>query len=240
MKNIIITGAAGNLGKVVSIHFLKKEYRVIAVVRDAAEAETLSEYVNQDAANLPVEANLQVEALDLTNEKAVQAFSEKTVREYGDIGAVLLLAGGFAMGSIHTTDMQAIKDQLAINFETAYPVARHFFRHMLETGSGRLVFVGTRPALKPSDGKNMIAYALSKSLLFNLSEQLNEEAVGSNVVSSVIVPSTIDTPANRAAMPQADVDKWVKPQQIAELLELICSETGAPLRETVLKIYGHS
>ncbi|QEC51830.1 short-subunit dehydrogenase [Anseongella ginsenosidimutans] len=234
MKNIIITGAAGNLGKAVSVHFLKKKYRVIALVRDAGEAEALSGSVDLDA------ANLQVEALDLTDEQAVEAVSGKVIRDYGNIDAALLLAGGFAMGNIHTTSMQDIKSQLAINFETAYPLARHIFRHMLEKGSGRLVFVGTRPALKPADGKNMIAYALSKSLLFNLSEQLNEEAAGTNVVSSVIVPSTIDTPANRAAMPKADFDKWVKSQQIAELLHLICSETGAPLRETVLKIYGHS
>lgn len=234
MKNIVITGAAGNLGKVVSVHFLKNEYRVIALVRDAAEAEALNKSAGPDT------ANLQVEVLDLTDEKAVEVVSGKVVSDYGDIDAALLLAGGFAMGNIHTTSMQGIKSQLVVNFETAYPLARHIFRHMLEKGSGRLVFVGTRPALKPADGKNMIAYALSKSLLFHLSEQLNEEAAGSNVVSSVIVPSTINTPANRAAMPQADVNKWVKPQQIAELLHLICSETGAPLRETVLKIYGHS
>lgn len=234
MKNVVITGAAGNLGKVVSVQFLKKEYRVIAVVRDAAEEETLKEYAKQEA------AHLHTEVLDLSGEDAVQGFAEKIIPEYGQIHAVLMLAGGFAMGGIGDTGLQAIKSQLAVNFETAYPIARFLFGHMLEKGHGRLVFVGTRPALNPADGKNMIAYSLSKSLLFRLAEQLNEEAAGADVVSSVIVPSTIDTPANRKSMPKADPEKWVKPQQIAELLHLICSETGVPLRETVLKIYGES
>jgi NAD(P)-dependent dehydrogenase (short-subunit alcohol dehydrogenase family) len=105
---------------------------------------------------------------------------------------------------------------------------------------GRLVFIGARPALKASQGKGLIAYALSKSLLFKVAELLNEEGKNKNVVASVVVPSTIDTPANRASMPDADPNNWVKPEEIADVLELICSDKGNVLREPVYKVYGNS
>lgn len=248
MKNVVITGAGGNLGKIVASHFLEKGFNVVATVLNAAEAADLRTTVEgaasqgeRTAANSagPAPAgNLRVEELNLTDEAAVQAFADRIIEEHRVIDAALMLAGGFAMGGIRETGMQAIKKQLTINFETAYTISRHFFLHMMERGAGRLVFVGTRPALKPEAGKGMIAYALSKSLLFRLAEMLNEEAGETDVVSSVIVPSTIDTPDNRKNMPGAAFDKWVKPEQIAELLHLICSGAGTPLRETVLKIYN--
>src|SRR5690606_74830 len=233
MKNVIITGAAGNLGTEVTEYFLEKGYRVIATVLNDAEADRLESGTDH-------RERLTIEVFDLTNEKTVPAFAGPVIGQYGAIHGVLLLAGGFAMGDIRATSLQDIKSQLSINFDTAYPMARTFFSHLMERGEGRLVFVGTRPALNPADGKHMIAYALAKSLLFRLSEQLNAAAAGTKVVSTVVVPSTIDTPTNREAMPQADFGKWVKPRQIAELLHLVCSETGAPLRETVLKVYGES
>ena len=92
----------------------------------------------------------------------------------------------------------------------------------------------------PKDGKNVIAYALSKSLLFNLAEYLNAEGASQNVVTSVIVPSTIDTPANRESMPKADFSKWVRPEEIAGVMEFICSQKADSVREPVYKIYGNS
>jgi NAD(P)-dependent dehydrogenase (short-subunit alcohol dehydrogenase family) len=128
----------------------------------------------------------------------------------------------------------------ALNFETAYYVARPLFLDMQARGKGRLVFIGSRPAIQPSDGKAMIAYAMSKSLLFNLASYLNEEAKGTGVTATVIVPSTLDTPLNRSAMPDKNPSDWVKPQQIAEIMKFICSEAADVLRETVLKVYNNS
>ena len=144
------------------------------------------------------------------------------------------------MGGIDSTDSAALKKMFSLNFETAFYTARPLFNHMMGTGYGRIVFVGARPALKAAQGKGMLAYALSKSLLFKLAELLNEEAKGKNVVISVIVPSTIDTPDNRESMPNSNPDNWVKAEQIADLLEVICSDKGSPLRETVLKIYNNA
>ena len=86
----------------------------------------------------------------------------------------------------------------------------------------------------------MIAYGLSKSLLLKLAEYLNEEAKGKNVTATVIVPSTLNTPANRKSMPDADASKWVDPEHLAGILEFVVSENAAPLRELVLKVYNNS
>jgi NAD(P)-dependent dehydrogenase (short-subunit alcohol dehydrogenase family) len=88
--------------------------------------------------------------------------------------------------------------------------------------------------------KGMVAYGLTKSLIFRLAELMNDEAKGQNVVTSVIVPSTIDTAQNRKAMPGADPRKWVKAEEIAAIISFYCSEQAAILREPVIKVYGNS
>jgi NAD(P)-dependent dehydrogenase (short-subunit alcohol dehydrogenase family) len=228
-KTIIITGANGNLGTVVVSKFLEKDYRVIATVIEDSMRDSLGKH-----------DDLDVRVVNLSDEGIAAHFIAETLSRYDKIDAALMLAGGFSMGNTEKTSTEDVRKMVALNFETAYNVARPLFTHMLSNNSGRLVFVGARPALDPAAGKNMIAYGLSKSLLFKLAEYLNADAKGKNVTATVIVPSTIDTPPNRKSMPDANVDNWVKPEQIANLLEMIVSETGAPLRETVLKIYNNA
>jgi NAD(P)-dependent dehydrogenase (short-subunit alcohol dehydrogenase family) len=102
------------------------------------------------------------------------------------------------------------------------------------------VLIGARPALNPAQGKGLIAYSLSKSLLFKLAELLNETAKGLNLNVSVVVPSTLDTPLNRKSMPDANPDNWVKPAEIAETLEFLVSDKSKALKETVLKMYNNA
>ena len=129
----------------------------------------------------------------------------------------------------------------ALNFDTAYFVARPVFEQMLkQPNGGKIILIGSRPGLNPKDGKGSLAYALSKSLIFRLAEILNAEGSAKNVTASVIVPSTIDTEVNRKEMPDKDFTAWVKPEQIADAMLFICSEQGNPLRETVLKVYNRA
>ena len=152
-----------------------------------------------------------------------------------------MLAGGYSGGDIYKTDGASLKKMYALNFETAYFVARPVFRQMMKQPSGgRIVLVGARPALKARDGKSSLAYALSKSLVFKLAEYLNAEGATRNVTCTVIVPSTIDTPSNRASMPQADFSSWVTPEAIANVMAFAVSEKAGPLRETILKMYGYA
>jgi NAD(P)-dependent dehydrogenase (short-subunit alcohol dehydrogenase family) len=228
-RTILITGANGNLGAATVKKFLDEGYKVVAVDHSGTHLGFASSH-----------DNFELRSVELTDEAAVGSFLEEIVELYGSIDGALLLAGGFAMGDITATDGEALKKMYSTNFETAYFSARTLFRHMLQNGYGRLVFMGARLALKPEQGKGAIAYALSKSLLFHLAELLNATAKGKNVVASVVVPSTIDTPVNRQSMPDADAGAWVKPEQVATLLEFICSDKGDTLREPIYKIYNNA
>lgn len=228
-KTIIITGANGNLGVATVKKFLDEGYKVIAV---SLSGEHLGFAASHD--------NFELREVDLSDEKKTGTFIEELISLEGRIDGGVFLAGGFAMGDINATDGEALRKMISLNFETAYFIARPLFRHMLQNGYGRLVFIGARPALKPEQGKGVLAYSLSKSLLFQLAELLNAEAKGKNVVTSVVVPSTIDTAINRHSMPDADVTGWVKPEEIADILELICSEKGNVIREPIYKLYNNS
>ncbi len=227
MKNVIITGASGNLGRVTVEKFAREGYRIIATV---TPGKTLPFHVPD---------NMETVEADLTNEKAVESVIAAITSKYNIIDAALLLVGGYASGGICETDNALLQEMISVNFKTAYFASRFIFPHMLqqETG-GRIVFVGSRAALKPVEGKNSIAYALSKSLIFNLAEILNAEGSKRNVTSSVVIPSTIDTPINRQSMPDADFNRWVKPEEIADAMALICAEENKSWRGTVLKVYG--
>ena len=228
-KTIIITGANGNLGTAVVKKFLDQDYKVIAVDHSGSHLGFADRH-----------PQFELHGIDLTDESECKTFVNEAASLYGNIDCGVLLAGGFEMGGIETTDTAQLRKMFSLNFETAYHIARPLFQHMLQNGYGRLVFTGARPGIQLEEGTNKIAYALSKSLLFNLAEILNKEAKGKNVTASVIAPSTIDTPPNRESMPHAQFDNWVKPEQIADVLAFICSESGNVLRESVYKVYNNA
>jgi NAD(P)-dependent dehydrogenase (short-subunit alcohol dehydrogenase family) len=228
-KTILITGANGNLGVAAVKKLLAEGYKVIAI--------------DQSGTHLGFAAgndNFELKSVDAGNEEAVATFVEEVIELNGRVDGALLLVGGFAMGDVHATGGEELRKMYALNFETAYFFARPLFKHMLDNGYGRLVFMGARPALRPEQGKGALAYALTKGLLFELAELLNATATGKNVVASVVAPSTIDTAINRQSMPDADPGTWVKPEDIAGLLEFICSDKGDTLREPVYKIYNNA
>jgi NAD(P)-dependent dehydrogenase (short-subunit alcohol dehydrogenase family) len=229
MKTVIITGGNGNLGTAVTKEFLEKNYRVVATV---PEEKLKSEFQPHP--------NLEVSVVNLMHEQDTAAFVQMNIQKYKSIDAALLLVGGFAMGDLAVTSGDDLRKQIALNFETAYYMTRPLFDHMMANKKGRIVFIGARPALNPAQGKNLVAYALSKSLLFKLAEILNESARGTNLTVSVITPSTLDTPLNRKSMPDTNPDIWVKPAEIAEILEFLVSDKSAALRETVLKVYNNA
>ena len=228
-QTILITGATGGLGSVIVPYFLDRGWRVISVVSE--------ENGKNRSESRP---NLDVQVVDLTDEGAVRSLITWLIQTYKGIDAALLLAGGYVPGGVSGATGNEVKTMFAINFETAYNVARPLYGHMLGRGKGRIVLMGARPALEAAEGKTAVAYALSKSLLFKLAEILNADARGKDVMTHVVVPSTIDTPNNRKAMSNADFDSWVKPEQLAEIFNFICSDGAAPLRDPVWKVYNNA
>ncbi len=228
-KNVLITGASGNLGKATVARFISEGYKVLATVSPGKSL------------GFDVDGDLTIYEADLTDEKSSDNLVSQIIKEHSTIDAALLLVGGFAAGDLRVTDSKLLKKMFSLNFDTAYFVARPVFQQMLnQENGGRLIFVGARQALKPAQGKGTLAYTLAKSLLFKLADILNAEGSSKNVTASVIVPSTIDTEINRKAMPDKDITAWVKPEDIAESMAFLCSDKGKPLRESVLKLYGRA
>ena len=229
MNTAIITGASGNLGQAAVKKFLAEGYRVVSTI------------MPNDPVVLGIRGkDFETAIVDLMDEKAAGQFVEFAAIKHGTIDAAILTVGGFVMGKISETKTADIEKQYKLNFETAYNIARPVFVQMLQQGSGRIFLIGSRPGADMKNSKGMVAYGLGKSLIFRLAELMNEEAKGTNVVVSVVVPSTIDTPQNRAAMPTADFRKWVTPHAIANIIYFYCSKDGSALREPVIKIYGDS
>jgi NAD(P)-dependent dehydrogenase (short-subunit alcohol dehydrogenase family) len=229
MKTALITGASGNLGKACVTKFLSEGYRVVATVSPGKDL------------GYSVSGPVETIDLDLTNESSVSTAIKSVISKHKTIDAALLLVGGYAPGGLAKTDGATLQKMLALNFQTAYFVARPVFQHMLgQTSGGRIVFIGARPALRPKDAGKSLGYALSKSLLFKLAEVMNIDGSSSNVTASVVVPSTIDTPENRAAMPKADFTAWVNPSEIADAIFRLCSNETQAWRNNVIKIYGRA
>lgn len=226
MKTAIVTGAAGNLGEAVVNKFLADGYKVMGTVNRARVKER-----NNDL--------FEEMTVDLINESAAAGFVESVISKHQKIDVAVLTVGGFAMGKIADTKTSDIMAQYKLNFETAYNIARPVFLQMMKQNSGRIFLVGSRPALDGKSSKGMVAYGLAKSLIFRLAEMMNEEAKGHDVVTAVVVPSTIDTPQNRKSMPDADYSKWVKTEAIADVIALYAGDSTAIVRETVIKVYGN-
>lgn len=227
MKTAIVTGAAGNLGREVVKKFLSDNYSVIGCIMPGDSV---------DFPGVPFEKI----AVDLMDENESQKAIASIAGSHGSIDVAVLTVGGFAMGDIAGTTTSDIMKQYKLNFETVYNVARSVFIEMKKQNGGRIFMVGSRPGLDATSGKGMIAYGLAKSLVFRLAELMNEEGKGHNIVTSVIIPGTIDTIQNRKAMPDADFSKWVSAEEIANTISYYCSEAARSIREPLIKMYGNA
>ena len=229
MKIAIITGASGNLGRATIKKFIDGGYFVVGTV------------IPGDPVNLdfPVD-QFERAFVDLLNEDDSQKFVDAVVSKYGRIDVAILTVGGFTAGRIAETKTSDISKQYKLNFETTYNITRPVFGQMKKQNQGRIFIIGSRPGLDSRHGKGMVAYGLAKSLLFRLADLLNDESGGQDIVTSVVIPSTIDTEANRKAMSNADFKTWVQADQIAEAIYFYSSELASALREPIIKVYNNA
>ena len=222
-KTIFITGASGALGAVVVKAAAAAGHKVIACGRRA------------EPGSLPT--SVRYYSADLSDEAMSVSLLHQILRENGQIDAAFLLTGGFAIGELASTDSAAIDQQMTTNLKTVYHVVRPLFAHMRERKSGQICLIGAKAGLEPASGGFALGYTLAKVALHALAKVLEAEGKPYGLRTSLIVPSIIDTPDNRAAMPKADHSDWVSAEAIAEALLLMLEEKTSNWRENVLKLY---
>ncbi len=227
-KAVLISGASGNLGKDV-VDTLHKEGYHLSLAVDAHLANMYDDLSNTKSA-----------VVNLLDEAAAEQFVEVAINKNIKIDAAVMLVGVYAPGNILKTTDADIKKMIGLNFLTALHLVKPLLRQYQKQGYGQFIFVGAKAAIIPSLGADNLAYALSKKMLFQLAEMINADTTYPDITAAVIVPSTMDTPATRAAMPDEDFSKWVTTKHVAENIKFILSEAGNNLRETVLKIYNNS
>ena len=223
-KIVLITGANGGLGTSVTRAFLDAGARVIGVSRSISDAD----FTNERFSGMPAELSQGVQ---------VRKLVDSVVAKWERLDGAIHLAGGFAGGqSVADTDDATLEKMLDMNYRSAFQVLRAVIPAMRRQGSGRIVAIGSRSAVEP---QGMLgAYSASKAALVSLIRTVARENSDRQITANVVLPVTMDTPANRAAMPDADFSKWIQPSQIASLLVHLTSDQGAAISGAVIPVYG--
>ena len=223
---ILVTGATGGLGGAVTTAFLDAGATVAAVSRSSGTQNT------GDSRLLAVPA-------DVTMPEGARGVVEKVLNKANHIDALVHLLGGFAGGQpVAETDDATWRRMMDLNLHSALFMTRAVLPHMLAAQRGRIVAVGSRTGVEPA--ANLSAYGVSKAALIALVRTVAAEVKNSGITANVVLPSVIDTPANRASNPSADFSKWVKPEAIADLLVWLASDAAAQINGAVIPIYGRT
>jgi NAD(P)-dependent dehydrogenase (short-subunit alcohol dehydrogenase family) len=224
-RTAVITGGTGGLGAAVTHTFLDAGWRVVVPYNAPRELERVREH----------EALELVEA-DLTDPASVQ----RVVAVAGDsLRALVNLVGGFHAGDrIHETPIETFEDQLTLNLRPTYLACAAAIAPMLAAGEGAIVCVSSRAALQPFAGG--AAYATAKAAVLAFVDALHAEYNDEGIRSNAILPSIIDTPANRASMPDADVGSWVRPEEIAQTVLFLCSPESSAVGGAHVPVYGRA
>jgi NAD(P)-dependent dehydrogenase (short-subunit alcohol dehydrogenase family) len=229
----LITGGTGGLGQAVTEAFVEAGAAVAASVRSEPEASA-----SQTTADARGVAPLLVQA-DVSVESEVQRAVQSVVEHFGRIDILLHLVGGYVGDSPVTRTPEATWDRmLATNLKSAFLCCKHVVPLMQQTRWGRIVTVSSRAAVKVFPG--ISAYAAAKAGLLAFTEVLAGEVRDDGITVNSVLPSVIDTPANRRAMPNADPGPWVKPEEIARLMLFLCSEAGKDISGAAIPIYGRA
>ncbi|MBY4898246.1 SDR family NAD(P)-dependent oxidoreductase [Cupriavidus sp. AU9028] len=220
---VLITGAAGNLGRAVASAFASAGAHLILLDRDVS---ALVEYDEADHLLRPV---------DLLDEAAVREAVDGALQRFGAIRVVCNLAGGFAMGTpVHALAAQDWERLLDLNVRTLLNVARAAVAPMIGNGGGRIVNVGAQSA---SRGLGLMgSYCATKDMVARITESMSAELRDANINVNAVLPSIIDTPENRAAMPDADFGRWVTPQALADVILFLASDAARAIHGALVPV----
>jgi NAD(P)-dependent dehydrogenase (short-subunit alcohol dehydrogenase family) len=230
-KTILITGATGALGFAVTREFAQTQGYLALTGRSQEKLERLAAETG-----LPAERALTV-AANITQDDGVENLVSTVAGRFGRVDVLLNVVGGWSGGNpVGETSAEDWDRMLALNLRSAFLLSRAVLPGMLEAGWGRIVHVSSKTAVEPR--AKQAAYAVSKMGLITLTEVIAAEVKGSGVTANVILPSIIDTPANRAAMPKADPTRWAPPERIAATMRFLCSDDAASINGARIPIYG--
>ena len=219
--SVLVTGANGGLGTAVCQAFLESGAPVIGVARVWKEA--------------PPFATI---AADVSTAEGCDTMVQQAL-ERGPLDALVHLVGGFSGGlPVAETSDQTWDGMMKLNLRTAFCAMRAALRPMTAAGRGRIVAIGSRLAVEPSP--NVAAYAVSKAALVALVRSVAAEGRKCGITANIVLTSTIDTPQNRQAMPDADFSRWVTPQSIARMMVWLASDAAADISGAVIPIYGRA
>jgi NAD(P)-dependent dehydrogenase (short-subunit alcohol dehydrogenase family) len=227
-QQILLTGGTGGLGMGVTPVIVAQEASVTIPYVNEREVERLKGIL--PAADF---AKIRFVTVDLSNEQAV----EQLVNDMGQVDVLIHLVGGFSMGKTHEYSYEQWKHDFELNLNTTFLVCKHSLRKMLEHGYGRIVTVGSRGAVQP--GGQLAAYCASKAGVVALTKAIADETKGTNITANTVLPSVIDTPANRQAMGNESADQWVKPESLAQVICFLASEAAKDMRGAAIPVYGN-
>jgi NAD(P)-dependent dehydrogenase (short-subunit alcohol dehydrogenase family) len=228
---ILISGAAGALGSAVTREFARAEARLALTDRSEERLERLVEEIDLSA------ERVFATVADVTQADSVEELLAAVMAHFGRVDVLLNTVGGWAGGApVGETAIEEWERMLTLNLRSAFLLSRAVLPGMLEAGWGRIVHVSSKTAVAPRARQS--GYAVSKMGLIALTEVIAAEVKGSGVTANVILPSIIDTPANRKAMPKADPRKWVEPEQIGATMRFLCSDAAASINGARIPIYG--
>jgi len=224
-RHVVITGGTGALGAAVVGLLLDAGATCHVPVRDLKDSRRFAHRGHDRVVLSPVP--------DLADEAAVAAF----YAALPGLWASIHVAGGFAMAPIGDTDKAMLQQQLDTNLVSAFLCCRAAVQAMGQ-GGGRIVNVAARPALEWRQGAGMTAYTASKAALAALTVALAQEVAGQGILVNAVAPSTMDTPANRAAMPKADHSAWPKVEEVAATILFLASPRNQVGRGAIVPVYG--
>lgn len=227
----LVAGGTGGLGRAVALEFLTAGAVVAATYRKQAEYDELAQAAGENA------ARLEGHRVDVTDEAATRQLVEAVVARHGRLDALVNTVGGYAGGvNLAELDSRVLDRQLALNLRSGFALARAVLPAMLTAGRGSIVNIAAKAALQPSAGA--AAYAASKAAALALMTALAAETLGTGVRVNSVLPSVIDTPANRGSMPKANFAKWPKPEEIARVILFLCSGDAEVIHGAAIPVYG--
>jgi NAD(P)-dependent dehydrogenase (short-subunit alcohol dehydrogenase family) len=225
----IVTGGTGGLGAAVVTRLLDDGWRVV-----------VPWIVERELERVERRPGLELVRADVTDPVEVQTIvSAAAASDGAPLGGLVNLVGGFAMGArVDETSVDEFEKQFRLNLRPTYLMTQAALKEMLANGGGAIVCVGTRAALQPFKGA--AGYIASKAAVIAFSQAVAVEYKDDGIRCNVILPSVIDTPANRASMPNADHDRWVKPAEIATVISHLLSPDAAVTSGATIPVYGRA